>query len=644
MGVQLAQAAFSPNIRDRLDFSCALFDADGRLCAQAAHIPVHLGSMAHAMADIVAGLDWAPGDMVMLNDPYLGGTHLPDVTVVAPLFAEGSLVAFVANRAHHADIGGESPGSMPLSRSLHEEGILIPPGHIVRAGIVDRERLVEITKPRATPATPGGISRPRSARTVAVWSASGNWWRPWGRTPGVPAVTQLNEYGARLAWDALGAIPDGCFTFEDFMDDDGLGHEDIPIRVSIERRSDHLRVDFTGTAAQVAGNINCPLSVTAAGVLYALRCLMPPRTPACAGTFDPVRLEVPEGCLLNAVRPAAVAAGNVETSTRVVDVVLGALARAMPDRIPAASHGSMNNVAMGAAGANPWGYYETLGGGMGAGRHGGGISAVQTHMTNTRNTPVEVLESRYPIRVRRYAVRTGSGGKGVRPGGDGLVRSYEFLAPARFTLLTERRRRAPWGLAGGGDGAPGINRLNDETLPPKVSRDARPGDVLTIETPGGGAFAAQWQVASLKWQGKPERQERKGPGRSWRTLGRMIACNLYGRSPDPGCGCPNPASHFLATCHSRLATALMCGICGELNFDGAPPRTRARAAHARPAGAARAGSRGDLERRCARVRSPAPVHPGSLRACPPAHAGPDARARRGVQRHHLQLPGPARGA
>jgi N-methylhydantoinase B len=490
MGVQLARAAFSPNIRDRLDFSCALFDAAGALCAQAAHIPVHLGSMAHAMGDIVAGIDWAPGDMVMLNDPFLGGTHLPDVTVVAPLFVDGALVAFVANRAHHADIGGDSPGSMPLSRSLHEEGILIAPGHVMRGGVVNRERLAEITDATRNPRDAlGDFAAQMSANrrglerlAELVGSMGVEGWRM--------AVNQLNDYGARLAWDALGVLPEGRFGFEDYMDDDGLGHEDIPIRVTVERRDDHLSVDFTGTAEQVAGNINCPLSVTAAGVLYALRCLMPAQTPACAGTFRPVRLQVPEGSLLNAARPAAVAAGNVETSTRVVDVVLGALAAVLPERIPAASHGSMNNVAMGHTGSRPWGYYETLGGGMGAGHAGGGLSAVQTHMTNTRNTPIEVLESRYPIRVRRYAVRRGTGGAGRRPGGDGLVRTYEFLAPARFTLLTERRRRAPWGLHGGGDGAPGINRLNDEILPAKVSRDAQAGDVLTIETPGGGGYGA----------------------------------------------------------------------------------------------------------------------------------------------------------
>jgi len=495
MGVQLAQAAFSPNIRDRLDFSCALFDADGGLCAQAAHIPVHLGSMAYAMADIVAGLEWAPGDMVMLNDPFLGGTHLPDVTVVAPLFAGDALVAFVANRAHHADIGGEAPGSMPLSRSLMEEGILIPPGHIVRGGALNRARLAEITAATRNPRDAEGdfaaqISANRRGleRLAALVESLGV--EAWSQ-----AVSQLNDYGARLARSALAAIPEGRFEFEDCMDDDGLGHADIPIRVAIERHGEDLRVDFTGTAPQVQGNINCPLSVTAAGVFYALRCLMPPQTPACAGTFSPIHLSVPEGSLLNALRPAAVAAGNVETSTRVVDVVLGALAHALPDRIPAASHGSMNNVAMGYGGKHPWGYYETLGGGMGAGRNGGGLSAVQTHMTNTRNTPIEVLESRYPLRVRRYALRRCSGGQGARPGGDGLIRSYEFLAPAHVTLLPERRRHAPWGLDGGGDGAPGINRLNDEILPGKVSREVQPGDVLTIETPGGGAFGT---VASGK--------------------------------------------------------------------------------------------------------------------------------------------------
>ncbi|HDP88671.1 MAG TPA: hydantoinase B/oxoprolinase family protein [Thioalkalivibrio sp.] len=488
MGAQLRRAAFSPNIRDRLDYSCAVFDARGALCAQAAHIPVHLGSMAYAMADVVAGLDWQPGDMVMLNDPFLGGTHLPDVTVIAPLFVAGSLAGFVANRAHHADIGAESPGSMPISRDLHEEGLVIPPGHIVRAGEVNATRLAEITQATRNPRDAQGDFAAQIAANRRGLARLGELVDGMGLAAYGEALAALNDYAERLALSALRALPNGTYHYADVMDDDGLGHADIAIRVAVTVADGRVAVDFTGTAGQVAGNINCPLSVTAAGVFYVLRCLMPAQTPACAGSFRPVTLTVPEGCLLNARRPAAVAAGNVETSSRVVDAVMGALGQALPERIPAASQGSMNNLAMGESGAHAWGYYETLGGGMGAGAVGGGLSAVQTHMTNTRNTPVEVLEMRYPVRVRRYALRRGSGGAGQRPGGDGLIREYEFLRPVRFTLLTERRRHAPWGQAGGAPGAPGINRLNDEILPPKISREAGPGDRLRIETPGGGGW------------------------------------------------------------------------------------------------------------------------------------------------------------
>jgi N-methylhydantoinase B len=300
----------------------------------------------------------------------------------------------------------------------------------------------------------------------------------------------LDAYAERLAREALRVIPAGRYCFGDVLDDDGQGQVDIPVRVAVEVGADGgVTVDFTGTAGQVPGNVNCPLSVAAAAVFYVFRCLMPPQTPACAGAFRPLQLRAKPGLLVNAQRPAAVAAGNVETSSRIVDAVLGALAQAIPQRIPAASQGSMNNFAMGAfTPSGRWDYYETIGGGMGAHGGGQGLSAVQTHMTNTLNTPAEVLESHFPVRVRRYEVRRGSGGRGRHAGGDGLVREYEFLAPAQFTLLTERRTRAPWGLAGGEPGATGVNRLNGVPLAGKCSHEVAAGDILEIATPGGGGF------------------------------------------------------------------------------------------------------------------------------------------------------------
>jgi N-methylhydantoinase B len=489
MGAVLQRTAFSPNIKDRLDYSCAVFDAQGELCAQAAHIPVHLGSMAYAMSDIVADLPWAPGDMIILNDPYLGGTHLPDVTVIAPVFVQEQLVGFVANRAHHADIGAHTPGSMPISRRLDEEGMIIPPTFLLRAGKLDERRLDAITEATSNREQSRGdfaaqISANRAglARLTALVEAM-------GVTVYQQSLQQLNAYAERLASDALAAIPEGVYQFSDVMDDDGMGNEDITIAVTLTVQAAKLQVDFSGTAQQVDGNINCPLSVVAAGVYYVFRCLMPDHTPTCAGSFRAISLSAPEGSLLNARRPAAVAAGNVETSTRVVDVVMGALAQALPDKIPAASHGSMNNLAMGSRSAGAeWDYYETLGGGMGAGPEYDGLDAVQTHMTNTLNTPIEVLESHYPLRIRRYALRDGSGGTGLHCGGEGLIREFEFLAPTTITLLTERRRHAPWGLWGGHPGQQGCNLRNAESLPPKLSARLESGERLTIETPGGGGW------------------------------------------------------------------------------------------------------------------------------------------------------------
>ena len=490
MGAVLQRSALSPNIRDRLDFSCAIFDAAGELVAQAAHIPVHLGSMAYAMRDIVRTIDWEEGDCVVVNDPYLGGTHLPDVTLIAPLWFNGELLAFVANRAHHANIGAAAPGSMPLSTRLDEEGVVLPPTHLLRRGVLNQALLTQLATATGNRALLEGdfaaqLSACRSGvarlhERIAVLGAAG-----WRR-----GVVQLNDYAERLARDALLQIPVGRYHYVDHLDDDGQGHYDLPIAVTIEvAAGGTIRVDFSGTAPQTAGNVNCPLAVAAAAVFYLFRCLMPPQIPACAGTFRPITLFAPSGSLLNAERPAAVAAGNVETSSRVVDAVCGALAQALPEQIPAASHGSMNNLAMGGRGAaGHWDYYETIGGGMGAGAYGGGLSAVQTHMTNTLNTPIEVVEQSWPLRLTRYAIRRGSGGRGVRHGGDGLIREFEFLAAAEATLLTERRRHPPWGIAGGGAGAVGENRLNGKLLPGKVALTLQPGDRLLLATPGGGGW------------------------------------------------------------------------------------------------------------------------------------------------------------
>lgn len=437
--------------------------------------------------------------MVIVNDPFLGGTHLPDVTLIAPVYLNGKLLAFVANRAHHADIGADAPGSMPLSKSLHEEGLVIPPTHLIKQGELDEKFMADILKAiRSGAAGQGDFSAQISANHTGakrLWALIDSL----GDKGFLTALTELNAYGERLARSVINDIPDGEYTFSDLMDDDGLGNYDLIITAVIKIQQHNVLVDFSGTTEQTTGNINCPLSVAAAAVYYVFRCLMPAQTPACAGSFKPISIVAPEGCLLNAQRPAAVAAGNVETSTRIVDVVMGALAQAVPDKIPAASHGSMNNLAMGSMSGSEeyyeannsnttWDYYETMGGGMGAGSLGDGQSAVQTHMTNTRNTPIEVMESSYPVRIKQYAIRQNSGGEGLHKGGDGLIREFEFLKPANVTLLTERRLYPPWGLNHGLPGGCGQNLLNGKVLTPKVCFDVAKGDCLTIKTPGGGGW------------------------------------------------------------------------------------------------------------------------------------------------------------
>ena len=487
MGVVLRRAAFSPNIKDRLDFSCALFDSRGGLFAQAAHIPVHLGSMAYAMGGVVRRFDWVEGDMAVFNDPYLGGTHLPDVTLVAPVFHGGELAGFVANRAHHANIGCDTPGSMPLSETLAEEGEIIPPTLLYRGG----ELRADVRLPGSENGLGGDFAAQAGANQVGA--------RRLGRlldALGIDAyragIAQLNDYAGRIARNALGELAEGSFRFRDFLDDDGFSDHPVPLELELRLRDGAAELDFSTSADQVRGNLNCPEPVVAAAAFYCFRCLFPERAPVCDGLFRPLRLIVRKGSVLNANAPAAVAAGNVETSMRLVDLIFGALAQALPGRIPAASQGTMNNVAMGAvdsANGERWDYYETLAGGMGAGPRWPGLHARHSHMTNTLNTPVESLEMHYPLRVRRYALRAGSGGAGRNRGGDGLVREYQFLAPASLSLLSERRRIPPWGLQGGEAGQTGENQLNGKPLPAKCTLQVAAGDRLVLSTPGGGGFA-----------------------------------------------------------------------------------------------------------------------------------------------------------
>lgn len=490
MGLVLRRAAFSPNIKDRLDFSCALFGADGQLFAQADHMPVHLGSMAFAMSSVVKEREWQTGDMLVLNDPYLGGTHLPDVTLIAPVFGtEGiGLLGFVVNRAHHANIGCDTPGSMPVSSSLEEEGIIIPPTLLLRAGNlqpgtellpgVDNGELIGDFAAQAGANRVGVLRLQQLVENV-------------GLDTYIHGMQQLNSYAERIATNTIGLLKPGLYHFEDYLDDDGCGTTNISLKVSLNINANRVEVDLSDSADSVRGNLNCPESVVAAAAYYCFRCLMSDEAPACEGLFHNINIKTRLGSIVNAQRPAAVAAGNVETSTRIVDLIFGALAQAVPEQIPAASQGTMNNVAMGHidhSTGKRWDYYETVAGGLGGGPTQAGLSGVHSHMTNTLNTPIESLEMHYPLRVRRYAIRRSSGGAGRHPGGDGIIREYEFLQPTRLSLLSERRSFAPWGLLGGGEGKRGSNLLNGKILPGKCTVDMCVGDRLTIQSPGGGGW------------------------------------------------------------------------------------------------------------------------------------------------------------
>jgi N-methylhydantoinase B len=538
MGIALRRTAFSPNIKERRDYSCAVFDAHGRVIAQGDHMPVHLGSMPMAVSAAIKAVDLKPGDVVAINDPFSGGTHLPDVTLVSGVWRPGERgergekekgvkgkgkkpksksqqippsplpftlfpsspvpLFFVANRAHHADIGGATPGSMGMATDVYGEGLCIPAIRLVREGKLDDDLM------RLILANVRGLDERRGDFQAQIGSLKTGNIRLLeiverrGVHEAAEYAAHLIEYSGRLMRHAIGAIPDGDYESEDSLDDDGISTHEVPIRVRITINGSRARVDFTGSAPQVDGPINAVEAITVSAVSYVFRCLLGNDVPASAGLMDPIEVIAPPGTIVNAVHPASVAGGNVETSQRIVDVLFRALAQGLPESIPAASQGTMNNLTIGGIDsrrgfiAREFSYYETVAGGMGARPELDGMSAVHTHMTNSLNTPAEALEYAYPLRVREYKVRKGSGGKGKHRGGDGVIREIETLVPARMSLLADRRKHGPYGLAEGGDGKPGSASIvrdgRARRLKSKGSWELKAGDRVRIETPGGGGF------------------------------------------------------------------------------------------------------------------------------------------------------------
>ena len=471
MGAVLIRSAFSANIKERRDCSTALFDERGRMIAQAEHIPVHLGALPDAVAAVRA-CDPAPDDLFILNDPYAGGTHLPDITLVSR-----TAVGFAATRAHHADVGAAEPGSLPAgSRRLEEEGIVIPPTRL------DDHTLDVLAARMRNPDERRGDLRAQLSANRLATSRIEELCARRGRGLVVGAMDQLHDYAERRVRAAIAALPDGRFEASDVLEAE---EGDLELRAAVTIDGDELEIDFAGTASQHDGNLNCPLAVTRSACYFVVRCLTDPDAPASGGAFAPVTVRAPEGSLLNARPPAAVAAGNVETSSRIADVVFLALGEAID--VPAQGQGTMNNLTLGDDG---FAYYETIGGGQGACPDADGPSAVHVAMSNTLSTPTEALELAYPIRVERNGLLLGSGGAGRHHGGDGVVRELRVLEPCRLSLVSERRRHAPQGRNGGAPGEPGRNLLNGEELPAKVSRALEPGDLVRIETPGGGGYGS----------------------------------------------------------------------------------------------------------------------------------------------------------
>lgn len=494
MGLTLQRASFSPNIKERLDFSCAVFDAQARMVAQAAHIPVHLGSMPASVEHALRAFpDIQTGDVIVLNDPYRGGTHLPDVTMVSPVFVNGEARFFVASRAHHADVGGMAPGSLPLSTELYQEGLIIPPIRIAQNGKRNEDILRLITANSRAPQERLGdleaqlaSQRVGERRLLAMVATHGE-----ARVQ--EHAEALMTYSRQMTEKIIAHIPDGAHTFEDALEGDGQTEERIPIRATVMINGSDMEVDFTGSAPQVAGNLNAVRAVVRSATWYCVRLLAEEDIPVNDGCFQPVKVIIPPHSVLNPDFPAAVSAGNVETSQRIVDVVLGALAQALPNRVPAASQGTMNNITFGGmANGEAFVFYETIGGGHGAGPLGDGISGRHSHMTNTRNTPVEAIEFALPVRIEAYSLRENSGGEGIFRGGEGIRRVYHFLSPAEVTVNSERRIRGPYGLKNGGEGVAGRNVLirGKKKIPlgGKASVRGEAGDRLVVETPGGGGW------------------------------------------------------------------------------------------------------------------------------------------------------------
>jgi N-methylhydantoinase B len=529
MGAALRRTAFSPNIKERRDYSCAVFDKDGEVIAMGDHMPVHLGSMPMSVRAAIDAGAMEPGDVVMLNDPFRGGTHLPDITLVAPVYADPPATGhsnrvrgpgrarpvrpdfYVASRAHHADVGGAFPGSMGLCREIYQEGVRIPPVKLMQRGAMNADVLAMLLNNVRTPEEREGDLGAQIAACHTGAERLREVCSRYGVERARRAANDLLDYSEELMRAFLQCLPVGEYRAEDFLDGDGITDRPVKIVVMVKvwgRVSDPARgrrpvptlptvtVDFTGSDLQVEGSVNAVAAITYSACFYVFRCLLAEDVPAAAGLMRPIRVIAPEGTIVNARPPAAVAGGNVETSQRIVDVVLRALAQAIPDRIPAAASGTMNNLSIGGVDprtGEPFAYYETVAGGMGARPGKSGVSGVHTHMTNSLNTPAEALEYAYPLRVRRYSLRPGSGGEGNFRGGDGIVREIEVLTDCEVTLLADRRSRGPWGLAGGADGAPGktsITRRDGslEPMPAKFSTRLRKGERITIETPGGGGW------------------------------------------------------------------------------------------------------------------------------------------------------------